>query len=617
MTATSLCPVCRRADAGGSHCARCGWQMSGPLLLGGGDPETLDASRRDLESAGHRWDAIAATRAARATGDPFDAYADLLRGEGAAVATDLPTSSPGHPADLAPMLARLVSGDLPALHFVEFTAEHAVRVTATADRAGVPAIGSGPVHLPWSSAVLGAAPRVRAFRLAGGVGREPVDAGAFDEVTARSLAGFLPADGETVLVTRHPGWVLLERAAELARRHHAPVAELVDPSRTGTLSELVAAVLRRAPLAYDYVLLGMSVDHDTGQVDLVPLTLFPAGTVTPADRPLSRQVPVYGPPIAAEATTATLPLLARHGAHPADWPILRLPRLELAGRAAETVTVTLVGPGALHCADGRNGDLPVDDPESLRTGLRHRPMTIPVPPSLDLVCLVELCGGSRDEVQDRLDILLRTVDLLTERYARQDSLRIGVVGYFDHVYTEAKGDRQRELCRVVELGEPGFVRAQVARWRPAPRQRDYATAVGDALARANRLRWRRDDPRVEHAVLMIGRRPPEARPGSDDLIPTCPRQVDWQVEMNRLQVLRARRVARVDLPADWPGTDRAGNHARSYAEHAWQVLARDGLHHEDGRPEDLADLVSDRPSIADSKAFPFPFLAPAERGRSR
>jgi hypothetical protein len=359
------------------------------------------------------------------------------------------------------------------------------------------------------------------------------------------------------------------------------------------------------------VLLGTALDTGTGRVDLVTHTVFPAGTVVTADRPLSKQISIFGPPVATANPAVTLPLLARRGTEPARWPVLRLPRTEVPAGGTGTVTVTLTAPGRLRCSTG-DGDLSDGAPESLQTGLRRRTTELPVPPPLDVVCLVELCGGTRAEVSDRLDVLMRTVDALTGRYAGRDGLRVGAVGYFDHVVSEAPGDPPRELFRVVDLGEPDQVRSQVAAWRPAQRLRDYATAVGDALARANRLRWRRDDPAVERAVLLIGRRPPEARNRSGDPIPLCPLQTDWRAETNRLRTLGARRVARVDLPADWPGTDPAGRQARSYAEHAWRQVATDGVFREDRTPEQLADLLSRQPTDTGSWVFPFPFLT-AER----
>ena len=611
MTEHPTCPVCRRPHAGEARCAACGWQMTGPLLLGGAGEDLLAAHERALAETARRWDAAAATRAAR-VGDSFSAYAKLLRNPDDAGPVDLPAPAAGPAADLTPLLAKLVAGDLPVLHFVEFGPDEATRVSVTADRAGVPAVAAPAFRLPWSPAVLGADRLLRRFRLAGGVGHEPIDQSAFDDVTARSLGALLPDDGAIVLVARHPGWTLLERSIDLARRRRPPDAELTAPAGD-PLSDVVTGLLAGAPLAYDYVLLGAALDEESGRIDLVEHTVFPAGTVVPAGRPLTREVGIFGPPVAAHARTVTLPLLARRGADPAEWPILRLPRAELGVRAAETLTVTLAGPGRLHCSTG-NGELAVDGPETMAAGLRQRTTRLPVPPPLDVVFLVELCGGSQGEVRARLEVLLRTVDALAERYAGRGDLQVGALGYYDHVVSEAPADRQREQFRELELGDPDVTRTQVAAWRPAQRQRDYATAVGDALAKAARMRWRRGKPGVEHAVLLIGRRPPEARRGAGDHIPLCPKQIDWRVEDHRLRSMGARRMARIDLPPDWPGVDEPGRRARAYAEGAWRTLGADGLFREDSRPEDLADLLSRRPNGTETWVFPFPFLTPLRGG---
>jgi hypothetical protein len=587
--------------------------MSGPLLLGGADGAALAAHGRALAEAERRWDVAAAMRAARACGDAVEAYADLVRGDAGALSGPSPSTAAVEPAvgDLAPLLARLVAGELTALHFLEFGPDEGMRVTVTADRAGVPAEPQ-PVRLPWNTAVLGADPYLRRFRLAGGVGRHAIDRTAFDDALTRQVRPLTQPGEAVVLVRRHAGWTLLDRACDLTRQHCRPAAELVNAAGA-PLTELVAALVRRAPLAYDYVLLGTALDEDSGRVDLVTHTVFPAGTVVPADRPLSQEFTVYGPPVAVPAPTITLPLLARRGVEPADWPVVHLPRAEVATRDSETVTVTLAGPGKVRCSIGGT-DLAAADSGSLRQGLQRRTMKLPVPPPLDVVCLVELCGGSRDEVRGRLGVAVHTLDQLAERYATRGGLRVGAVGYYDHVLTEAPAARQRELFRVVEFAEPAFARSQIAGWRPAERQRDYATSVGDALGKAGRLRWRRDNPAVQRAVLLIGRRPPEARPGSPDVIPLCPCQTDWKVEWNRLRSLGVRPVARIDLPADWPGVDGAGRYAHGYAETAWRQLAADNLFREDGRPEDLADRLSSGPDTDETRVFPFPFLTPLKGG---
>ncbi|GAA4959671.1 hypothetical protein [Actinoplanes utahensis] len=610
----SGCPVCLLPGDTAS-CARCGWTMRGPLLLGGADPATAAAFDRELRAASGSWDTAAAHRACE--DHDLAAYGPLLRGPGSATVPEhVPPPPAVAPADLSPLLTRLVTGALPVLHFVEFTPDAAVRVPVTADRAGVPVAGS-PVRLPWSTAVLGGDPVLRRFRLAGGVGRDPLPPGAFDDAVQRVLHHLPPGAGDTVLVDRHPGWVLLDHARRLAREQRRPVAELTradaaDPAEP--LPTTVARLLRQAPLAYDYVLLGSVLDTGSGRVDLVPLTLFPAGTIVPAGKSVTRTVTLHGPPVAAESRTITVPVLARRGGQPADWPVLALPHTEIAEHATATLQVRLTGPGAVTCDNG-TGPLRAGDPGSLHTGLRARTVRLPAPPPLDLACLIELCGGADPaEVRARLDLLLHTLDLVTDRYARRGGLRVAALGYFDHVYSEAGGDPRRELVRPVEFGAPPVVRAAVSAWRPARKERDYVTALGDALARVRRLRWRRDDPAVRRAVLVIGRRPPEPRAGTFDLVPRCPNRIDWQVESQRLRQAETRMVARIDVPAGWPGIDRDGRRAAGYAEQAWRALAADGLLRADGGPAEAVELLRLAPEEPGKRIFPFPFLVPPGTG---
>ncbi|OIJ66380.1 hypothetical protein WN71_018690 [Streptomyces mangrovisoli] len=561
--------------------------MYGDPALGEATEQDHEDARAALDAAAHIWDLDAARRARPpgAPGEGPDGYGSLLRGgplphpeHATAAAPDGPAPEPpADPAEWARVLGELIAGRIPALLVVEFAADNASVVHTRADANGIPARAKESTA-EWRTIVPELHPEddIRRFQLAGGIGSpDPVDREQFDRSVARWLSAALTVtpDDTVVLVCSRPGWTLLDRAAEVLRsRHRVPVVLHRAPSaeRPG---ERARGLLRSAPLLTDHVLLLARVDPGTGRVRLDERVLFRAGTVVPRPDGIAVRVAVHGG--VTDNGSAALPLVARaRDTGLDDATVLALHGLELPAHGTAWVTYVLRGPGEIEAlgADGTplpRRAAPATDMAALTARVSGR--VVP-PPPLDLVCAVEMAGATEEETAERVAFLRELIGHLTER---RQQLRVGALGYYDHV-SRNRYARAADIVVSVSPAAADRTLAAVARWRPAPRVRDSAAALEDALQAAVPMtagRPRRGGP--QKVLLVLGRRPP-GLPGQVGLIPACTYGIDWRVQVGRLRAQGVRVVARADPPTTPPSGDRTGLALQRHTDESWRELAAGG-----------------------------------------
>lgn len=609
------CPICGEPPSeDATHCACCGWLLHTGHVLGAASVELLSEFDTRRAAAARKWDLAAASRIGAAYGD---IAALEVRGGHPTADEWRVTQSSTQPAstrsassvdDLDGALGSLVDGDLAGLIFVECTPEHLTLQRAVADRNGVPRLQGDTTTVPWPSIVaeLATDSARRRFQLAGGIGPASVDRGAFDHAVKRCLPQLgLDSEG-IVLVQRHAGWTLLNRAGAVIRRNGRVLAAVDAPSEPANLPQIVLAVLRRAPLADDYELLMQHLDPDSGKLVLVTRTLFSAGTrCSSLGDPPADKVEVYGSPAGHDA--AAIPVLARRGADPAGWPVLVLARTELAAQSTSQLTFTLDGPGQVRVARADGLALRHDANTRLQDLLAGVPDRVSLTRPLDLVCAIELCGRTDDEVHERLRFSHELIDLLDSWYWPRGELRVGVVGYLDHHERPTPLHHPNPVVLApAPLGPPDRVRTALREWRPVPRIRDATTAVEDALSAIADLSWRRPGQPAARVLVIVGRRPP-AGPWRDGPIPGCPHRLDWRKQVKRLHRLGVHIVGLVDPPSEW---SRDSVRLRDYAEQTWQGIAGEHLFRRGtASPKDI-DTALARLVGADRNAFPLILAAP-------
>lgn len=217
-------------------------------------------------------------------------------------------------------------------------------------------------------------------------------------------------------------------------------------------------------------------------------------------------------------------------------------------------------------ARGPAGRRPAGSP-----GPAHRPVAALAGP-LDLICAVDLCATDEHQVTERLRLAGDLVRALVRRSGSDHLLRVGMVGYLDHVEPRAALDPARATLRDRPLGSAGTALAELERWAPRPQRRDFGSSLEDALRYAAGQPWRRDAGR---ALVVFGARPPSL-PHPRGHLPGCPWHIDWASQLNRLDRKELRRFAVLD-PLDSSPAVPAGDAARRHADAAWPQVAPDGL----------------------------------------
>lgn len=593
------CPVCGNPDEDLDLCAVCQWQLRGDPVLG--EPTRADAERAEaaLGAAGHAWDTRAAALSDGGAERVGGQLAAVLRG-GPARPGEIPPEYPGlgpavlppaDPAEWRKTISDLAGGRIKELVFVEFTPECVSVIKAYVDSAGLPRqADAGTTGWRYIAPELDARREILRFQLAGGIGTlRPAGRREFETAVAKWLRAYIPRSyaGSLVLVVRRSGWLLLDRAAAVLRHAFPPLAE-IGPAEGATAegrtahgrtaedaagpADVVAELLRTAPLAADHTLLLARADPGTGAVTTHAHVLFRAGTRLSRGQSATAEVTVHGG-VGGPGTPLLLPLLTG-GPEPA---VLSVPRRAVPELAPSRLAFALRGPGEVELLDDDDdggddgGPGPGSGPApALRDLLAGLPRRIVRPPALDVFFTVDLSGADAAEARERLDFVREVTGALAARQGAR--LRVGLVGHYDHRVHENAYNPRTVLLQPVKAGPPAAALAALGTWRPALREQDTVSSLEDALVEVVRLAGARPPAgaAVERVLVVVGRRPPALHQQHGD-VPACPLGADWRTGLDRLRARGLRVLARADPE---PGT--APGPVRHYAAESWSVLGADG-----------------------------------------
>jgi hypothetical protein len=608
------CPVCQWPGRGTANCPICGWEMIGGYVAGAATPADHQDLATRLGAARQQHDVRAAVRAVRAGGgsdpDRLSWLARCARGGGpspshlerisAEVAQeDARRMAASDGMDYA--LVRLVAGEADGITFVEVGPDFIASSTLVADSLGRPRRRPGGGALAWSELLthLPAEIDLARFLLAGGIGA-PGRPAASASPAAFSQAAYdvmatvlttvlheasgdvprpLPDSGrgmpqlDVVLVRRICGWPVLDAMIEAIWAHVRPVTEIYRGITAGSLVEIVDQLAARAPLRHAYDLVLLSVDGHTGAVDIDPCELFPAGTVTGSGDLPEVRVDVLPPPHAAGIVE--LPIVARRGDNPWDWPRVDSHYLDVTSRTSTTLRVSLDGPGQLTVRAAPALSRPPTAGSKWPQQARLLPSRLRPVPALDVAFLVELGGYTEASVARRVRLVRELIGALDAAAMSQTAVEIALVGYRDHFgvhssnATDTSDDREKLVvdCGLTTvpaaldfLNRPGL-------WQAVQVQDDYAAPVEDALRRVARgaVKWRRG---ARHLLFVVGSRPPHphaVNPGGLE-VRVCRRKLRWRRYLTELQ--SNHEVECVLVVDDPPPVDIG----LKYIEKTWQEL---------------------------------------------
>ena len=594
-------------DSGGDLCVQCGWQLFDDPILGAADDEDRKAAATAATTAAHLWDLRAAVLAVPDPGG-IGALAGLLRGGPPVRPLPRPEVPPAQPGGADPpwwrgLLTELTTGRLTDAVLVLVDADGVRLVTVTSTSTGIPG-SSLRAAADWHEVVpaLAGDPAVRGFQLAGGIGTlPPVDRAVFDSAVRRWLTAQLPPSqtGAVVLLLNGPsGRVLLDRASEVVRRTYRLRGELAaEPTPTGgpvdTGADRIRRLLRTAPLRCGHALLMAHAEPGTGTVRLERRVLFSAGTRLRPGESLTASVTVHGG--VTDNPAVALPVLVGH--HPEggaeDGDLLVVHRTAVPALGSVVLDFVLHGPGEVTVSRADGGRMESETPASaveLAELVSRLAQRVEAPPQMDLVCAIEMSGEQVEEAAERVRFVGDLVRHLMEHQGETGAMRLGAIGYYDHLAQSPYRPRPTVLRRA----RPGPVRTTLnalRNWPLLQRERDTATSLEDALELAAAFTeppvgGRNADRTV--VVLVIGRRPP-GLPHQHSLVPTCPRGVDWREQVGRLRANGVQVMTRTDPPSEVPPPDRVGRRLHRHSVEAWRELGRQGAF----RPgTDSADTIA-------------------------
>jgi len=490
----------------------------------------------------------------------------------AGIPADLP--SPTGWAALRSLLAGFAAGDQPWLAVLQVRLGGLALDLLDIDPLGVPRQVRPQCRWAWRELdrALPADPVRRLFHLAGGVG---VDAGIDPYEIYQALITALPDLGlpvgtALVLVEPDARWRVPHQVAQAATAWYEPQVVLPPAGAVAAAGAeaddpyaVPAAVRRMVPLRYGYDLV-LAAIADDGTTRPAPVPLFPAGAAADIDGEIAVEVDLWIPPTVDSAMV--LPIVARHGDTPDQWPLIRLPAVDLPPGEHARVRVALQGPGQVR-VDGVAG---LTDDQRRWSDLLDTLGGTAAIPRADLACVVEISGGpSADE---RIDLARALVGTLAARCWQPGRLRVVPVGYRQHTWDRRRPDQDHTVwCE--RFGSPAEAAESLRSWRGEPSRDDLAAAVEDALQTLDGLPWR---PNTQRVLLFVGSRSPcPPRQERDHALP-CPRRLDWRAGIAGLAVDAHTRMLAVWQPPDWWRRIRAGSPTVLRTQQAWGALGRDG-----------------------------------------
>ncbi|EIV94357.1 hypothetical protein [Frankia sp. QA3] len=638
--------------------------------------ERLDTARRRFDLLG-----VARVLALPNPGAPLDPgrLTALVRGGAprpgeldaarAAVAARA-TPGAGAAADvLDPLVARLADGTLVEFAVVEFTPDAVLLRVLDADAAGTPRLAGVTERWDWSALLPGVSadadwPETRWLRMAGGLGSDRVNGGGVNSggvgrggcrSRAAGWAAALRPALDTlaaldramplVLLRRVDGWSAVD-AAEAALAAAVPGRD-VSRRAVGTGPGPLGEALRAAPARHDLALVVAEVDSGTRLVTLATRPLFAAGTrVTPGAPPPRRTVELalpgpadggsrrgsgpgqqhgqqqhgqqqhgqeHGPGHGQDVVTLAV-VAGPTAGPPGAWLPVAAASLPLPAGTATSVEVELVAAGRFRfTAAGRTADGAAPDWPALLARVPAKQGADPV----DVVFGIELGGDDPVAATARLRLAVDVVELVGRAHPDPGAVRIGAIGYDDHVFDDTKIWRRPVIRPVAFASAAAASRSrlvdELVSLRPSPRLHAYAAPIEDAVHELAQLPWRAGAARV---FVTLGALPPHPADRHTAGSPRCTRNYDWRTTMDTLVDTHGlRRVAVRGTPE--VDLDRAARDAPARADDAWRHLGADALLAAEATDAArLAEACGVLPAVF-SRPLPVPLAAGPAAGTER
>lgn len=473
-------------------------------------------------------------------------------------------------------LARLVSGKVDAIAFVEISSDAVSMRTLGVNSCGAPVpYPKASRRIPWTAILPGLpVPGSRQYgQMEGDIDAIQAGPSMADalEPQLRILAEVAATVGcsvgrrrrlDIVLVNRTDGDARLEAAAVEASGVLRPIAEVTAVPREVSLADVIRNLTAWAPLRYGYDLVIVDVNEQTRAVRPLALELFPAGSsVLPGTR--SETTVTVAPVPDHSADVLALPIVARCGtvrdltdaaAVAKHLPLVVMPMFRKGNRQQVKVRIGLARPGRPYVL--APAEVTATRPgwpqviEELPDGLppESLPWTLLSPGDLDVAVLIEL-GGESTDVAARVTVARGVVG----KFRDVSEARIGVLGYREHHgrYHRKSNLKAAQASRGLVIGarlsEPSEAASVLDRnqwWDAVPIVRSpHAAPVEDALEELTKPTWGWR-PQARHVIVIVGRRPPH--PGQnpanrEDNLPhghemwPCDYSVKWQEVLAQLR----------------------------------------------------------------------------------
>ena len=222
---------------------------------------------------------------------------------------------------------------------------------------------------------------------------------------------------------------------------------------------------------------------------------------------------VVAPPHAANVVE--LPIVARRGDVPADWPRVDSHYLDGTVNNSTRLRISLRGPGRLLV----RATPALPGPSAVRSSwpqqYRRLPPRLQPVPALDVAFLVELGGYNEASVARRIRLVRDVIGALGAAAISSAAVEVALFGYRDHFgehsadVTDISDDRDKLVvdCGLTSIPAALDFLGRLDLWRSVPVRDDYAAPVEDALHQVaeGAVRWR---PGTRHLLFIVGSRRP-------------------------------------------------------------------------------------------------------------
>lgn len=525
---TASCPVCGLAAGTAAACPECDWTLRAPRLLG---PVTAELRQAFDEGLGRAQRTFDTRVAALISADKRDITqirgGPPNRAEWAAARDAAAHIKMGALPErtlrgvIADTLRGLDAGADSSCAIAEIDSGGITVTQVGLDRFGSPQLHREHGTVAWTDIlpVLSEDADERRFQLAGGI------SGLDHAWLWRTLCQMVQRLTEdcTLVICRPAGWLIVERAAKMARERR-PTVMIVravapeDGTAPGTLLDSMAA---EGPLLRGYGIVLAIADPPAGALRAEVRALFEPGDEAGQERVLSlRRAP-------GDRGDVALAIIVDNG--PLQELLLPLSRVPQPRESAYRIRAVLDGPGRVRFIEPAGV---VADPRpwpEVRAGLPHRVDVLLGP--IDLVCAVEL-SGTREQVRKRRQLIRDLLEILETEYPEPGRLQVALVGCTDHMFEP--GREKRKVAHSTPLGSVGHALATLGKAATGEIRHPDAAPLEDLLHRAvELLSGSHGQDRAARLLLVAGRLPHPYPLGGDNVHP-CPHRYDWHAELRRL-----------------------------------------------------------------------------------